>query len=209
MKRLFDIALALLGLLFLLPLFLLVAISIKLSSCGPVFYFGVRVGKNGKPFRMAKFRSMTIGADQLGSSITTKNDVRVTPIGKLLRKSKLDETPQLFNVLIGDMSIVGPRPETPPWVDLYTEEQRRVLSVRPGITDAAQIMFRHEEDYLSSDRHYAALMQHKIAVQLKYIDERSFLSDIQIIFATFYAIFQGAPSAEVAEIYRTINAPWE
>ncbi len=205
MKRLFDILAAVMGLIILSPLLVMIALAIKLTSPGPVLYLGQRVGKDGRLFRMAKFRSMAIDADKRGSSITTKGDPRITRIGRILRKTKLDELPQLFNVLIGQMSIVGPRPETPPWVALYTDEQLRVLSVRPGITDTAQILFRHEEEYLKTDRHYSALMQYKLAKQIEYVDNRSFLSDLRAIVGTLFAIAQRRPSAEALRIYEELR----
>lgn len=205
MKRLFDILASTLGLIVLSPIMLVIAIAVKMSSAGPVFYMGERVGLHGRMFRMAKFRSMRVNADQQGSSITTKGDNRVTSIGRILRRTKLDELPQLFNVLVGDMSLVGPRPETPPWVALYTEQQRRVLSVRPGITDPAQIMFRHEEDYLKTDRHYTALMQHKLDIQLQYIDQQSFFGDLKVLLETMCTLFEKHPSAEAMSIYNSIG----
>lgn len=205
MKRLFDVLVSTVGLIVLSPIMLLLAIAVKLSSPGPVLYMGERVGLHGKPFRMAKFRSMRVNADKQGSSITTKGDSRVTSIGRILRRTKLDEIPQLFNVLIGHMSLVGPRPETPPWVALYTEQQKRVLSVRPGITDPAQIMFRHEEDYLKTDRHYKALMQHKLDIQLRYIDQQSFFGDLRILLKTVCTLFERHPSAEAMSIYNSIS----
>ena len=136
-KRLFDIVASGTGLLLMGPLMLAVAVIIKLSSPGPALYAQVRVGHHGRPFRIYKFRSMVVNADRLGSSVTTGKDRRITPVGKLLRRTKFDELPQLWNVLRGDMSMVGPRPDVPEIVDTYTPELRRILEVRPGITSVA------------------------------------------------------------------------
>ena len=205
MKRTFDLVLSTIGLVLALPLMSVIAIVIKITSPGPVLYLGIRIGLNGRPFRMAKFRSMRIGAEREGSSITTQGDDRVTPIGRYLRLYKIDELPQLYNILIGDMSFVGPRPETPDWVEMYTEAQKRVLSVRPGITDPAQIIFRHEEYYLETDRHYLSLMQYKLAKQLDYVNNHSFLGDLGVLWGTVAAIFQEKPGDEALEVYQRIG----
>ena len=153
MKRLFDILASGVGLLFLSPLFLFVAIWIKLDSTGPVCYRQIRVGRYNRDFKLLKFRSMYIGSDKKGLITIGDHDFRVTPSGYYIRKYKLDELPQLINVFIGDMSLVGPRPEVRKYVDLYTSEQMHVLDVRPGITDEASIYYRTENELLgrSSD----------------------------------------------------------
>src|SRR3989440_496814 len=148
LKRLFDIVWASIGLLLLLPVGLLIGLLIKLTGGGPVFYGQTRIGQFGKPFRIWKFRSMVVNADQTGLSLTKGEDPRVTWIGRLLRKTKLDELPQLWNVLVGDMSFVGPRPEVPRYVARYTPEQREILKYKPGITDMATMFFRNEEALL-------------------------------------------------------------
>ncbi|MEW6580001.1 MAG: sugar transferase, partial [Chloroflexota bacterium] len=148
LKRPFDLLASAIGLVFLSPLFALIALLIRLSSPGPIFYRARRVGRCGREFTLYKFRSMVANADRQGPGITTAGDPRVTPIGRVLRRTKLDELPQLWNVLRGDMSLVGPRPEDPRYVALYTPEQRRVLDVRPGITSLASIEYRHEEAVL-------------------------------------------------------------
>lgn len=193
MKRLFDIIASGLGLIILCPLFLIVAIWIKLDSPGPVFYRQVRVGRNNKDFRIFKFRSMKVGSDK-GSLVTIGGrDSRVTRSGYFIRKYKLDELPQLINVFIGDMSLVGPRPEVRHYVNYWTSEQMRVLDVRPGITDPASIKFRNENELMEKaedpEKYYLeVIMQEKIKLYLDYVQNRSFLKDILLIFKTFYTI---------------------
>jgi len=148
-KRVFDLFWTCLGLIILWPLFLAVAVIIKLGDRGPIFFRQKRVGRRGKVFGMWKFRTMVVNAEQLGKQLTIGQDPRITPIGRWLRKSKLDELPQLFNVLVGEMSLVGPRPEVPRYVELYTTEQSKVLEITPGITDPASIRFRSENDLLA------------------------------------------------------------
>lgn len=192
-KRLFDIIASGCGLLVLCPILLLVAVWIKLDSKGPVFYRQVRVGRYNKDFRIFKFRSMRIGADK-GSSVTVGGrDPRVTRSGYFIRKFKLDELPQLMNVLVGDMSLVGPRPEVRHYVNYWTHEQMRVLDVRPGITDPASIKFRNENELLEKaedpeDYYINVIMQEKIRLYLEYIENASFLYDLKLIFKTFKVI---------------------
>ena len=192
MKRLFDIISSSAGLIFLSPVFLFVAIWIKLDSKGPVFYRQVRVGKNGRDFRIYKFRSMRRGADKKGLITVGGRDPRVTRSGYYIRKYKLDELPQLINVFTGEMSVVGPRPEVRKYVDLYTEEQLKVLSVKPGITDIASIKYRNENELLDKadnpDKMYTeVIMPDKLKYNLEYIEKASFLYDIKLIFRTFKA----------------------
>lgn len=195
MKRAFDILFSGLGLILLSPLFLIIAIWIKLDSPGPVFYRQVRVGRYGKHFRIFKFRSMRVGADS-GSLITVGgHDPRITRSGYFIRKFKLDEFPQLINVFIGDMSLVGPRPEVPKYVALYTPEQLHVLDVRPGITDIASIRYVNENELLEKaddpDKYYIeVVMQDKLALNLQYVATQSFWGDIKLIFKTFASIFK-------------------
>lgn len=190
LKRLFDIVSSAFGLLLLSPVFFIVFIWIKLDSKGPVFYKQVRVGKVGKDFKILKFRSMRQDSDK-GSLITVGGrDPRVTRSGYYIRKYKLDELPQLINVLKGDMSIVGPRPEVRRYVDLYTKEQLRVLTVKPGITDIASIKYRNENELLEKAEdpnkvYIETIMPDKLKYNLEYIDKQSFLFDIQLIFKTF------------------------
>lgn len=182
-----------LGLIVLSPLFVIVSVWIKLDSKGPVFYRQVRVGRYDKDFRIFKFRSMRVGADK-GSLVTIGGrDPRVTRSGYFIRKFKIDELPQLINVFIGDMSLVGPRPEVRHYVDYWTPEQMRVLDVRPGITDPASIKFRNENELMEAadnpEEYYInVIMQEKIKLYLDYVDNHSFIGDIKLIFKTFWAI---------------------
>lgn len=193
MKRLFDIIASGVGILFLSPLFLVLAILIKLDSKGPVFYRQLRVGRNNHDFRIFKFRSMRVGADK-GSLVTIgARDSRITRSGYFIRKFKFDELPQLINVFIGDMSLVGPRPEVRHYVDYWTSEQMRVLDVRPGITDPASIKFRNENELMGQaeepEKYYIeVIMQEKLGIYLEYIDNQSFFGDIALIFKTFFAL---------------------
>lgn len=192
-KRLFDIIASGLGLLILSPLLLIVAIWIKLDSPGPVFYRQIRVGRYGKDFRIFKFRSMRIGSDK-GSLITVGgHDSRITRSGYFIRKTKIDELPQLINVFIGDMSLVGPRPEVRHYVDYWTKEQMHVLDVRPGITDPASIRYRNENELLEQaedpEKYYIeVIMQDKLKLYLQYVAEQNFWYDIKLIFQTFHTI---------------------
>ncbi|MDE6337256.1 MAG: sugar transferase [Muribaculaceae bacterium] len=193
MKRLFDIVASGLGLVVLSPLFAILAVWIKSDSKGPVFYRQTRVGKDNKDFRLFKFRSMRPDSDRLGLITVGGHDPRVTRSGYYIRKYKLDELPQLINVFRGDMSLVGPRPEVRRYVDMYTPEQMRVLSVRPGITSLASIRYRNENDILAAsddpDRCYVELvMPDKLAIDLEYVDRASLWNDIKLIFSTFKEI---------------------
>jgi len=194
MKRLFDILASAIGLIVLSPLFVILAVWIKLDSAGPVFYRQVRVGRGNRDFRIFKFRSMRVGADK-GSLVTIGgHDSRITKSGYIIRKFKLDELPQLINVFIGDMSLVGPRPEVRHYVDYWTEEQMHVLDVRPGITDPVSIKFRNENELMEKaedpEKYYIeTIMQEKIKLYLEYVDNHSFLGDIALIFKTFWVIF--------------------
>lgn len=191
MKRLFDIVCSFLGLVFLSWLFVIVALWVGLSSKGGVFYRQRRVGRFGKDFTLWKFRSMRVNSDTKGLLTVGGRDSRITSAGVFIRKYKLDELPQLFNVLKGDMSFVGPRPEVRKYVDLYTEEQMRVLSVRPGITSPASIKYRNENDILAREddpeKYYIdVIMQDKLAIELDYIDHQSMITDIKLIFQTIF-----------------------
>ena len=195
MKRLFDIISSGIGILVLSPLFLILAIWIKLDSKGPVFYRQVRVGFNNKDFMIFKFRSMRVGADK-GSLVNLGgHDAGVTRSGYYIRKYKLDELPQLINVFIGDMSLVGPRPEVRHYVNYWTPEQMHVLDVRPGITDPASIKFRNENELMEKaddpEAYYInVIMQEKIKLYLEYVDKQSFINDIGLIFKTFWTIIK-------------------
>ena len=195
LKRVFDIVFSLLGLLILLPLFLIVSILIKKEDGGPVFYPGVRVGIFGKPFRMFKFRSMVVNADKIGGPSTADDDPRLLKIGKFLRKYKLDELPQLINVLKSDMSFVGPRPEVTHYVNMFTDEEKTILTVRPGITDWASLWNPDEGAILAGSpdpekTYMEKIRPEKIRLQLKYVKEGSFLTDVKIIFKTVFKIIK-------------------
>lgn len=193
MKRLFDFVASLLGLIILSPLFIILALFVGLGSKGGVFYKQERVGKGNRNFFLYKFRSMIIDADKKGLLSIGKDgkDPRVTKVGYFIRKYKLDELTQLLNVLKGDMSLVGPRPEVRKYVELYTEEQKQVLSVRPGITDIASIKFRNENDLLAQnpnpeEYYIKEIMPQKLALNLEYIKTRTFCGDIKLIFITIF-----------------------
>lgn len=196
MKRLFDMIASGFGLLVLSPLFLILAIWVKLDSPGPVFYRQIRVGRNNKDFKLFKFRSMRVGSDKKGLITVGGHDPRVTRSGYYIRKYKLDEFPQLINVFIGNMSLVGPRPEVRKYVDLYTPEQMRVLDVRPGITDMASICYRNENELLETvedpETYYrTVIMQDKLRINLEYVKHHSFFGDIRLIFKTIECVIKG------------------
>ena len=188
MTRFIEIVLALAGLIVCIPVFLVAALLIVLHDGGPVFYRARRVGLRGDLFALLKFRSMVLDADRVGGGLTTAVDGRVTPVGAFLRRYKLDELPQLWNVLRGDMSFVGPRPEDPRYVALYSQEQRRVLNVRPGITSPASLTYRNESALLSgegSEQYYVGtILPHKLALELEYLERRTLWTDIGLILRT-------------------------
>lgn len=199
LKRAFDVALSSLGLLLLSPLLLIITLRIKLGSPGPLFYRGERVGLHGRKFRIYKFRTMVVNADKIGGSSTGDDDPRITPVGKFLRKYKLDELPQLINVLIGEMSLVGPRPQVQWAVDLYSEEEKALLTVRPGITDYASIVFRDEgailKGSLDPDKDYLEkIAPTKLRLGLEYVRNHTVATDIKIILATIGAIVGKDPT---------------
>jgi len=188
-KRIFDTVCSLFGLAVLVLPLLLVAALIRLHDGGPVFYRGVRIGRSGKSFLIFKFRTMVVNADRIGGHSTADDDARVTAIGGFLRKCKLDELPQLINVLLGQMSLVGPRPEVSEYVALFTEEEKAILNVRPGITDWASIWNPDEGALLAGsddpERAYLEKIRpEKIRLQLKYVREHSFRVDLKILFLT-------------------------
>ena len=188
-KRLFDLFFAGCGLVVLSPVFLVLAILVKLADNGPILFRQQRVGQGGKPFRILKFRSMVVGAERLGLSVTRDGDPRITRIGQFLRKTKLDELPQLWNVWRGEMSFVGPRPEVPRYVGKYSEAQKRVLSLKPGITDLATLAFRNEEELLleaiDTERFYLDYcIPRKIELNLAYAESASLWRDTRIILQT-------------------------
>ena len=192
-KRIFDILCSFFGILILCPLLFWIAWRIKSEDGGPVFYRGERVGFQGRVFHILKFRTMVLDAEKLGGSSTADDDPRITKIGKTLRKYKLDELPQLFNVLTGEMSLVGPRPEIKRYSDLYTDEQKAIFTVRPGITDWASLWNSDEGAVLAGaedpDKAFEELIQPtKLKLQLKYVRERSFWVDLKIIILTLLAV---------------------
>ena len=192
-KRAMDIVVSAAALCVLWPVLALIALAIVVDDPGPVFYRQVRVGRGGRPFRIFKFRTMVVDADRKGLSITVGRDSRITRVGALLRKTKLDELAQLLNVLCGQMSFVGPRPEVPRYVELYTPYQRQVLLVRPGITDYASIAYRNENDLLAGadgpERMYIeTIMPDKIELNMKYLREISPLTDVRLILRTVLAV---------------------
>ena len=194
LKRIFDITLSLFGLIILLPFMLIIAIFIKIDSKGSIFFKQIRVTKGGREFKILKYRTMRVGSDKY-SQITVGKDERITKIGSFLRKYKLDEIPQLINVLIGDMSLVGPRPEVPKYVVLYTDEQKEILKVRAGITDYASIEFSDENDLLALEKdpekaYIEKIMPKKIELNKKYLSEISILTDIKIILLTIKKILK-------------------
>jgi len=195
-KRAMDIVISAGALCVLWPLFLLIALAIICDDPGPVFYRQVRIGRGGKPFRIFKFRTMVVGAEKKGLSITVGHDSRITRVGAFLRRTKLDELAQLLNVLAGQMSFVGPRPEVPRYVDMYTPYQRQVLLVRPGITDYASIAYRNENELLAGaddpERLYVeTVMPDKIELNMKYLREISPLADLRLILKTIVAVVKG------------------
>jgi lipopolysaccharide/colanic/teichoic acid biosynthesis glycosyltransferase len=195
MRRVIDIAVAVMALLLVSPLFLVIPIAILMDSPGNPFYGGWRVGKGGRPFRMWKFRTMVSGADERGC-ITGRNDSRITRLGTLLRRTKLDELPQFINLLHGDMTLVGPRPEAPQIVALYTEEQRRVLDVKPGVTGRVQLAAGEESDGMpvdgdAQDHYVRHLMSRKICEDLEYLHNRTPAADARIVALTTLHVLGG------------------
>lgn len=193
LKRLFDILGSSLGLLLLGPLFLCLAIAIKVDSSGPVFYLRIRIGRNQRSFSLFKFRSMAMGSDAKGLLTVGGRDSRITRVGYFIRKYKLDELPQLINVFKGEMSLVGPRPEVPRYVAMYSEDQLRVLSVRPGITDYASLKYFSENEMLAASEnpektYIEEIMPAKLKINLDYVDNRSIFTDIKIVLLTLAKI---------------------
>lgn len=197
-RRAFDVTAAVLGLVVLSPIFLVVAVAIRTTSPGPVFFRQERIGLGGRPFRIHKFRTMRQDAERVGGSLTVGADPRITPVGRFLRASKIDELPQLIDVVRGEMALVGPRPEVARYVDRYTPAQRVALAVRPGITDPASIAYRDESEVLARaedpERVYVdEIMPHKLALNLAYQRRRTLVSDIGVILATFGRLLRRDP----------------
>jgi lipopolysaccharide/colanic/teichoic acid biosynthesis glycosyltransferase len=201
LKRTFEVLFALMCLIVLAPVMAVIALLIKRQDGGPIFYRGVRVGKGEKPFRIFKFRTMVANAESLGGSCTATDDPRITPLGRMLRRYKLDELPQLINVLIGDMSFVGPRPDTHAYADLLTSEQARIVfSVRPGITDWATLWNSDEEAFLTckgktAEAYLCHIWPTKIRLQMEYVRHRSMIVDLAIIARTIVAVMGHKRSA--------------
>jgi lipopolysaccharide/colanic/teichoic acid biosynthesis glycosyltransferase len=202
-RRALDVLVASSVLVVAAPLWGVIAVVVRYTSPGPILYAGRRVGLNGRPFAMYKFRTMRVGADRSGPGITGSRDPRVTPVGRLLRATKLDELPQLVNVVQGDMSLVGPRPEAPEYVALYDDRQRRVLTVRPGITGPTQLLYRHEERLLQAadvDHQYRTeLLPKKLESDLRYVADRTLWGDIRLIVATAGAVLRVEPTGRKGE----------
>ena len=188
-KRVCDFILSLIGIIVLSPIFIIVSIAIKLDSRGKILFLQKRVGRYGKEFNIYKFRTMVSNAEKLGKQITVGNDNRITKVGAFLRKYKIDELPQLFNVLKGDMSLVGPRPEVPKYVKLYSDEQKKVLNVRPGITDMASLRYKDENEILGKvdnpEEYYInVIMRDKLKLNLEYIEKSNIFFDLYLIIKT-------------------------
>lgn len=193
-KRVFDIVLTSVGIILILPLLCIIPIWIKLDSKGPIFYRGNRVGKDGKIFKILKFRTMVRNAEVLGGSCTASKDPRITKAGKVLRKYKIDELPQLFNVLIGDMSLVGPRPDVPHYISKIPQEKRNILQLRPGITDWASIWNSCEQDVLDcyddpDEAYETIILPTKLNLQMKYLADHSLWVDLKILIFTLMKLF--------------------
>jgi len=194
--RFFDVLFALVGFIVLFPIFLIIALFVKVGSKGPIFFKQKRIGQYGKEFGLYKFRSMYVNAEAKGQLTVGGKDSRINPVGYILRKYKLDELPQLINVLVGEMSLVGPRPEVKKYVDLYTEEQLQVLKVLPGITDYASLEYRNENELLSNasnpeEYYILEIMPKKIELNYRYINDRSFKRYFSILFQTVWTAIKG------------------
>lgn len=203
-KRLFDIIASSVGLLLLIVPLLVVALLIKLSDGGPVLFKQQRIGYRGRSFTMLKFRTMRVGAEREGPLVTFGEDRRITPIGRWLRRTKVDELPQLINVLRGEMSLVGPRPEVPKYVAMYTQEQRKVLNLMPGITDPASLKYRNESEVLAAasdplDMYVSVVMPDKIRINLEYAQRANLFTDILVILRTIWAAIFPGTTGDVSE----------
>jgi len=194
MKRFFDIIFCICAIFFLMPIFILIALLIKIDSPGGVFYRGVRAGRYGKPFRIFKFRTMVLDAEKIGGPSTSLNDPRLTKIGKFLRKYKIDEFPQLINILIGQMSFVGPRPQVESYTKLYNAEEKIILSVRPGLTDYASIKFITLDNVLGDEavdkKYFTEIEPEKNRLRIQYVKDQSMLTDLKIIFLTLFSLLK-------------------
>lgn len=205
-RRLIDLLVGVIALITLVPLLALISLLVWATSGRPIFFMQSRAGLNGVPFRMIKFRTMRRNAEQTGGSLTFKADLRITPLGRFLRRWKLDELPQLLNVLLGEMTIIGRRPEVLDWSERYTTEQREVLRAKPGLSDPVQILFRHEQDFLSSASEYERLSAIKVGKQIEYLRCRTPLSDIVTAFRTLRALFPSKASEDELAIYAQVQS---
>lgn len=204
-RRLIDISVSLVALVALAPLLIALIVVILIMEGSPVFYVQRRAGRDGAPFPMFKFRTMRRDAERIGGSLTFKSDPRITPFGRFLRRFKLDELPQLFNVLRGEMTFIGPRPEVLDWVERYTFEQREVLKFKPGLSDPVQIAFRHEQEFLKSAAEYEKLFAIKVSKQIEYLRSRTVFGDLATALLTVWAIFSSTPSKEELAVYAMIR----
>ena len=205
-RRLIDLLVAVIALIALSPLLALLSLLVWASSGRPIFFLQSRAGLNGAPFRMIKFRTMRRNAEQTGGSLTFKADPRITPVGRFLRRWKFDELPQLLNVLVGEMTLIGPRPEVLDWSERYTREQREILRAKPGLSDPVQILFRHEQDYLGSRSEYEKLFAIKVRKQIEYLRCRTPRSDMVTAFRTFRALFPSRACEDELAIYAQIQS---
>lgn len=204
-KRLFDFFVSLIMTIFFLPIFLILALAIKIDSKGPVLFRQERVTTYGKVFRIYKFRTMVANAESLGTQVTVNNDMRVTRVGRVLRKYRLDETPQLFNILKGEMSFVGTRPEVPRYVDSYTDDMYATLLLPAGVTSLASICYKDEERLLSesenaNETYIEKILPEKMKYNLKYIETFSFWNDIKLMFMTVAAVLKKEEEQTVEEV---------
>lgn len=206
MRRVLDILISAIALVVLAPLVMLVAILIRVLDGAPVLFFQYRAGLHMVPFRMIKFRTMRPDAEKCGGSLTFREDKRIMRLGRFLRRCKLDELPQLFNVLRGEMTLIGPRPEVLDWAKRFSSEEREVFSVKPGLSDPVQIFFRHEQDHLQNEREYRKLVTIKIGRQIEYLRSRTAISDVATVLATLRVLFPGKPSADELAVYSAIRA---
>lgn len=209
-KRIFDFTFSFIGLLMLLPLLIIICVFIKVDSKGPILFKQIRVGRNGKEFKILKFRTMIMDVAKTETQLTVGNDSRITNLGRFLRKLKLDEIPQLINVLIGDMSLVGPRPEVPQYVALYDNEQKNVLRVRPGITDIASIYFKDENNLLANEidpvnAYIHKIMPYKLNLNKQYLNRFSLLYDLKIIVTTLFVIISRKQTVLVLNVFKKVD----
>jgi lipopolysaccharide/colanic/teichoic acid biosynthesis glycosyltransferase len=205
-RRCLDVVIAAAALIFLSPLLAGISLLIRIKEGSPVFYRQWRAGLGAVPFRMIKFRTMRSNAETIGGTLTYQADPRITPLGRFLRRCKFDEFPQLLNVLRGEMTLIGPRPEVLDWAARYTPEQREVFAAKPGLSDPVQILFRHEQDYLTNTSEYERLVAIKVRKQIEYLRSRTPLSDFAIAARSLRAIFPSKPNKEELSIYSAIRA---